>query len=91
MKKKIEERVCLKFCVPNGITATKSLKMLQKGFGESTLSRMQVFEWHKAFSEGHESVENLSHVSRPSTPVNDDKIEKVKKIVSKIVVFALEW
>ncbi|XP_018338920.1 PREDICTED: putative uncharacterized protein FLJ37770 [Trachymyrmex septentrionalis] len=55
--------------------------MLQKCFGESTLSRTQVFEWHKAFSEGREVVENLSHASRPSTSVNDDNMEKVKEIV----------
>ena len=79
--KKIEQRVCLKFCVSNGIAATESLKMLQKCFGKSTLSRTQVFEWHKAFSEGREVVENLPLASRPSTSVNDDNIEKVKKIV----------
>ena len=78
MGKKIEQRVCLKFCVSNGITATESLKILQKCFGESILSRTQVFEWHKAFSE---VVENLPHASRQSTSVNDDNIEKVKKIV----------
>ena len=55
--------------------------MLQKCFGESTLSRTQVFEWHKAFSEGREVVENFPHSSRPPTSVNDDNIEKVKKIV----------
>ena len=54
--KKIEQRVCLKFCVSNESTATKSLKILQKYFGESTLSRMQVFEWHKAFSDKCENV-----------------------------------
>ena len=79
--KTIEQRVCLKFCVSNGITATESLKMLQKCFGESTLPRTQVFEYHKAFSEGREVVENLPHASRPSTSVNDGKIEKVRKIV----------
>ena len=41
--KKIKQRVCLKFCVSNGITATKSLKIVQKCFEESTLSRTQVF------------------------------------------------
>ena len=55
--------------------------MLQKCFGESTLSRTQVFEWHKAFSEGREVVENLLHASRPSTSVNDDNIEKVITVV----------
>ena len=56
MDKKIEQRVCLKFCVSNGITATESLKMLQKCFGESILSRTQIFEWHKAFSKGRDST-----------------------------------
>ena len=59
----------------------ESLKMLQKCFVESTLSRTQVFEWHKAFSEGREVVEKIPHASRPSTSVNDDNIEKVKKTV----------
>ena len=86
MEKKIEQRVCLKFCVYNGITATELLKMLQKCFGESTLSWTRVFEWHKAFSEGREVVENLPHASRPSTSVDDDNSEKV----NKIVVLALE-
>ena len=81
--KQIEQRVCLKFCVSNGITAKESLKMLQKCFGESTLSRTQVFKWHKAFSKGREVVENLPHASRRSTSVNDDNIKKVKKIVLK--------
>ena len=55
--------------------------MLQKCFGESTLSRTQVFEWHKAISEGRGVVENLHHASRPSTSINNDNIKKVKKIV----------
>ena len=54
---------------------------MYKCFGESTLLRQQVFEWYEAFSEGREVVENLSHVSRPSTSVNDDNIEKLKEIV----------
>ena len=77
-KKKYEQRVCLKLFVSNEITATESLKILQKSFGESTLSRTQVFEWHKVFSEGREVVENLPHASRPSTSVNDNNIKKVK-------------
>ena len=55
--------------------------MFQKCFGVSTLLSTQVFEWHKAFSESREVVENLPHASRPSTSVNDDNIEKVEKIV----------
>ena len=45
------------------VTATASLKMLQKCFRESTLSKTQVSEWHSTLSEGREVVENLPHVS----------------------------
>ena len=79
--KKIEQRICLKFCISKGNTTTELLKMLQKCFEEPILSRMQVFEWHKACSEGRKVVENLPHASRPSTSVNNENIEKVKKIV----------
>lgn len=81
MDKKIEQRVCLKFCVANGIKASESFKMLQKCYGESTLSKSQVYEWHKAFSEGREDIQNLPPSGRPSTAVNDANIEKVKKFV----------
>lgn len=81
MEKNIEQRVCLKFCVSNGFSATDSLKMLQKAYGESALSRSRVFEWHKDFSEGREVVENLPHAARSSTSVNDDNVQKVKDIV----------
>ena len=55
--------------------------MLQKCFGESTLSRTQVFEWYKAFNVGHEVIENLPHASLRSTSVNDDSIEIFKETV----------
>ena len=55
--------------------------MLQKCFGESPLSRTQVFEWNEAFSESREVIENLPHTSRPSTSVSGDNIEKIKETV----------
>ncbi|KYN16272.1 hypothetical protein ALC57_11483 [Trachymyrmex cornetzi] len=38
MKKKVEQRVCLKFCVANEISCTDALKMLQKLTGPIKLS-----------------------------------------------------
>ena len=37
MDKNIEQRICLKFCIANGISCAELLKMLQKAYGESTL------------------------------------------------------
>ena len=47
--KNIEHRICLKFCIANGISCTESLKMLQKTYGESTLSKTRVYEWYSSF------------------------------------------
>ena len=77
----IGNRICLKFCVSNGITVTELLKIMQKCFADSTLSSTIVLGRHNAFSEGREIIENLPH--RPNTPVKDEKIEKVKETLLK--------
>lgn len=83
MDKKLEQRVCLKNYFINGMSCPDALKMLQNTYGGSALSRTQVFSWYKSFREGRTSIENLAHASRPATSVNDENIEKVKKIVSE--------
>ena len=43
MDKKIEQRICFKFCIANGISCAESLKMLQKAY-ESNSSKTSVYE-----------------------------------------------
>ena len=47
--KNIEERIYLKFCIANGISCAASLKMLQKAYGQSTLSKTCAYKWYSAF------------------------------------------
>lgn len=49
---------------------------------ESTLTRAQVCEWHKAFSVGCEDIEKLSHVNRLST-----SLIKIYSRIGKNIVF----
>lgn len=49
-----------KVCLPKNIEQQASLKMFQKCFREYSLSQTQVFEYHKAFSEGREVIEDFS-------------------------------
>jgi hypothetical protein len=44
MDGKIEQRVCIKFCVKLGKFATETLDMLREAFGEHSLSWIAVFE-----------------------------------------------
>lgn len=57
------------------------MKMLQKAYGESCLSRARIFDWYKSFKDGRTSLENLPHDRRPATSINEENVEKVKKIV----------
>lgn len=77
----VEQRICLKFCVANEISCASALKMLNKAFGESSMSKTQAYEWYKSFKEGREVVEDLPRSGRPSTSTTDDNIDKIKKLV----------
>ena len=52
----LEERYAIKFCFKLGKNATEMYGMLQTAFQPSCMSRAWVFEWHKRFKEGKESV-----------------------------------
>ena len=54
MDKNIEQRICLKFCIANGILCAESLKILQMAYGESTLSETRAYEWYSAFKSGRD-------------------------------------
>ena len=83
MDKNIEQRICLKFCNANEISCVVSLKMLQKAYGESTLSKARVYEWYSAFKSGRDVVEDLPRCGRPSTTSIEVNMAKVKEIVTE--------
>ena len=53
----LEERYAIKFSFELGKNdATETYEMLQAAFRPSCMNRASVFEWHKRFKEGRESV-----------------------------------
>ena len=66
-RQKFEQLCAIKFCVKLGESATVTYEKLQRSYGEHSLSRAQVFRWHKSFLEGREKVEDEPHAGRPST------------------------
>ena len=69
----LEERYAIKFCFKLGKKATETYGMLQNAFRPSCMSRASVFEWHKRFNEGRESVRDDEICAR-STEVNTPEL-----------------
>ncbi|XP_025153825.1 putative uncharacterized protein FLJ37770 [Harpegnathos saltator] len=79
--KMLGQRVCLKFCVKNGIKCSEAFKMLKKAFDDDTISQPRVHEWYERFQEGREDIEDDARSGRPSTSTSDENVEKVKETV----------
>jgi hypothetical protein len=77
MDGKIEQRVCIKFCVKLGRSAIETLEMLREALGKHSLSRTAVFEWHSHFKAGGISVENDEISGRTSTNKKYRNVEKI--------------
>ena len=60
----LEERYAIKFCLKLGKNATETYGMLQTASGASCMNRASVFEWHKRFKEGSESVRDDERCGR---------------------------
>ena len=84
-RKKMDPRICIKFCVKNGIKCSKTLEMLKVAYDECTVSQKTVYKWCKFFTEGREEVNDDTQPGRPrpSTSTTSKNTEAVKKIVIK--------
>lgn len=51
----------------SGINATKPLESMKKVYDNEYLSRATVFDWHKHFREGRESLEDDEQGPKPRT------------------------
>ena len=59
MSSTLRQRVCIKFCVKNGFNGAQTLEILEKCFGNDTLTRSNVFRWYERFRSGRESVDKI--------------------------------
>jgi len=78
MDVKKKQRVAIEFSCKVGLSATKFVELIQKAYGDAALSRTTIFEWHKRFREGRESVKDDGRSGRPTTSRTDDNIAAVE-------------
>ena len=77
----IKRRINLKFHARLEKTPTEALKLLQEVYGDNTMSRTRLFEWHRRFKEGREEMEDDHRSGRPSTSKTDENVERVRQKV----------
>lgn len=77
MRKK--QRVAIKFCFETDISATETLSMLQKAYGDDSLKCITVLEWYGRFHDDRESIEN-NKCCMTSKPF--DTLPKIHKLYS---------
>ena len=83
MQENIEQRYAIKFCVKPNKTATETFASLTEAYGDTTLSRTMVFQWHKVFKDGRENGEDDPRSGRPVSSTNDQNVEEVRAAMAK--------
>ena len=67
----LEERYAIKFCFKLGKNdATETYGILQSAFGTYCMNQASVFEWHKRFKKGSESVRD------------DERCGRIKEVIT---------
>jgi len=83
MPEEQEQHACIKLCVKLGRNGAETFGMLKTAFGGQCLSRARIFEWHKKFKEGRDSVDDNPRSGRPMTSETDDCCAIVRTDPSK--------
>ncbi|GFS85451.1 hypothetical protein TNCV_2793301 [Trichonephila clavipes] len=68
-----------KFCQRLSKTPMEFMEILSKMYGESTMARSKVYEWHRYFREGRESIEYNECFGRPSASRNTENVRKDRR------------
>ena len=79
----LEERYAIKFCFKLGKNATETYGMLQTAFWPSCMNQASVFEGHKRFKEGRESVRDDERWERSKEVRTPELIGQIKNFMDK--------
>jgi hypothetical protein len=91
-----EQRFAIIFFFKTGLSATETLILMQKAYGNEALNRSHVFRWYSWFWDGRELVEDDERDARPKSTrieVNiaavADLVKNDRRITSRIIAESL--
>ena len=53
-----EQRVAVKCCSKAGLSATETLVLVQKAYGNEAVNQSNIFRWYSRFQDGWDLVED---------------------------------
>ena len=62
-----KERVAITVCFKVGLSATETLILVQKAYGNEALNQSKLFRWYSRFRDGRELVEEYERDGRPKS------------------------
>jgi hypothetical protein len=71
----------IKLCMKLGKSTTETLEKLREAFGEYSLSRTEVSEWHSRFKASQLSVEDDKRSGQPSTSKTTENVETIRELI----------
>jgi len=80
-KRNLEQRCATKFCFRLNENATETYEKLQQAYGEHSVTRAQVFRWHKVFLDDRLSAEDETRSGRPCTSKTGENVTKVMAVL----------
>jgi hypothetical protein len=72
-----EKRIPKRFCFRAVLSATETLVLVQKAYGNEALNRSNVFTWHSWFRDGRELLEDDERGGRPKSTRTEVNIAAV--------------
>lgn len=79
----MEQRANIKFCFKLGKSGTETVELMRRVYGDTCLSRAQIFRWYERFKSGVESIDDEPRPGRPISVRNEELIEKVRERVQE--------
>jgi len=75
--------LAIKFCVKADKKAVETIKLINKAYGSSAMSRAVVYWWYDRFRDGREDVKYDARSGRPSTARTDENVESVRRLLTE--------